>query len=182
MEAGEECDCGWEEDCKEKCCYPMRSVQMPNEKPCTLRRHMVCSPSQVPLPLPFCVQYKNNLMDNACVSGPKSLFSRHNNTIDNGFFMSLLLHQGPCCTEDCHLRYDVKCRDDNGCRDAAYCDGTGPKCPDSNNKPNKTVCSGEFVCFMGVSQSHFFKLQTKKKERTITLIPYCLFFFFFYLF
>ena len=47
VEAGEECDCGWEEDCKEKCCYPMRSVQLPNEKPCTLRRHTVCSPSQV---------------------------------------------------------------------------------------------------------------------------------------
>ena len=79
--------------------------------------------------------------------------------------MSLLLHQGPCCTEDCHLRYDVKCRDDNGCRDAAYCDGTGPKCPDSNNKPNKTVCSGEFVCFMGVSQSHFFKSHKQKRKK-----------------
>ena len=59
--------------------------------------------------------------------------------------------QGPCCTESCQLRYGVKCRDDNGCRDAAFCDGTGPRCPPSNNKANKTVCNEEFVCFMGVS-------------------------------
>lgn len=49
------------------------------------------------------------------------------------------------------MRYGFKCRDDNGCRDAAYCDGSGPKCPPSNNKANKTVCNDEFVCFMGVS-------------------------------
>lgn len=58
--------------------------------------------------------------------------------------------QGPCCTESCQLRYGVKCRDDNGCRDSAFCDGSGPKCPPSNNKANKTVCNEEFVCFMGV--------------------------------
>lgn len=27
MEEGEECDCGWEEDCKDSCCYPMSSAQ-----------------------------------------------------------------------------------------------------------------------------------------------------------
>ena len=63
------------------------------------------------------------------------------------FFFTL---QGPCCTDECQLRYGVKCRDDNGCRDAAFCDGSGPRCPPSNNKPNKTVCNEEFVCFMGV--------------------------------
>jgi len=102
VELGEECDCGWEEDCTEKCCYPMRSTQVRNEKPCTLRPFQNCSPSQ-----------------------------------------------GPCCTDECQLRYAGKCRDDNGCRDSAYCDGSGPKCPASNNKPNKTVCNDEFVCFMG---------------------------------
>ena len=61
--------------------------------------------------------------------------------------------QGPCCTDDCNLRTNFKCRDDNGCRDSASCDGSGPKCPPSNNKPNKTVCNEEFVCFMGVSGS-----------------------------
>ena len=47
VEAGEECDCGWEEDCQEKCCFPMRSVQQPGERPCTLRPSTTCSPSQV---------------------------------------------------------------------------------------------------------------------------------------
>lgn len=29
--------------------------------------------------------------------------------------------------------------------------GKGPQCPPSTNKPNKTVCNEEFVCYMGVS-------------------------------
>lgn len=48
-----------------------------------------------------------------------------------------------------------KCRDDNGCRDPSYCDGKTPQCPPSVNKPNKTICNNEFVCYMGVSISLF---------------------------
>lgn len=59
--------------------------------------------------------------------------------------------QGPCCTTECTLKKNDKCRDDNGCRDPSYCDGTMPQCPPSVNKPNKTICNNEFVCFMGVS-------------------------------
>lgn len=59
--------------------------------------------------------------------------------------------QGPCCTSGCTLRNGDKCRDDNGCRDASFCDGRGPQCPPSINKPNKTICNEEFVCYMGVS-------------------------------
>lgn len=59
--------------------------------------------------------------------------------------------QGPCCTAECTLKYGDKCRDDNGCRDPSYCDGRMPHCPPSVNKPNKTICNKEFVCFMGVS-------------------------------
>lgn len=57
--------------------------------------------------------------------------------------------QGPCCTPECTLKYGDKCRDDNGCRDPSYCDGRSPHCPQSVNKPNKTICNKEFVCFMG---------------------------------
>ncbi|KAK2575767.1 hypothetical protein KPH14_007153 [Odynerus spinipes] len=57
--------------------------------------------------------------------------------------------QGPCCTSACTLRNGDKCRDDNGCRDASFCDGRGPQCPPSINKPNKTICNEEFVCYMG---------------------------------
>lgn len=59
--------------------------------------------------------------------------------------------QGPCCTSGCTLRNGDKCRDDNGCRDASFCDGRSPQCPPSINKPNKTICNEEYVCYMGVS-------------------------------
>ncbi|BES95614.1 Disintegrin [Nesidiocoris tenuis] len=102
VESGEQCDCGWEEDCKEDCCYPQRRHPPPDQPPCHLTPHSLCSPSQ-----------------------------------------------GPCCTAECGLKFGNKCRDDNGCRDSSYCDGRGPHCPPSINKPNKTVCNEEFVCFMG---------------------------------
>ncbi|XP_011699547.1 PREDICTED: disintegrin and metalloproteinase domain-containing protein 10 [Wasmannia auropunctata] len=102
VEEGEECDCGWEEDCRESCCFPQRRYPPPEETPCTLKPRSVCSPSQ-----------------------------------------------GPCCTGECNLRFGDKCRDDNGCRDASFCDGRSPYCPPSINKPNKTICNRELVCFMG---------------------------------
>ncbi|KAJ8670500.1 hypothetical protein QAD02_001759 [Eretmocerus hayati] len=102
VEDGEECDCGWEEDCRDSCCFPQRRYPPADEVPCTLTPASVCSPSQ-----------------------------------------------GPCCTTDCRLRFGDKCRDDNGCRDASFCDGRAPYCPPSINKPNKTICNQELVCFMG---------------------------------
>ncbi|CRK88806.1 CLUMA_CG002530, isoform A [Clunio marinus] len=102
VEPGEQCDCGWEEDCKDSCCFPMSRHPRFDEKPCTLTPRAMCSPSQ-----------------------------------------------GPCCTPECSLKYGDKCRDDNGCRDPSYCDGRMPHCPPSVNKPNKTICNKEFVCFMG---------------------------------
>lgn len=47
VEEGEECDCGWEEDCRDSCCYPQRRYQLPEEPPCKLTPGSVCSPSQV---------------------------------------------------------------------------------------------------------------------------------------
>ncbi|EFN71583.1 ADAM 10 [Camponotus floridanus] len=103
VEEGEECDCGWEEDCRDSCCFPQRRYPPAEETPCTLTPGSVCSPSQ-----------------------------------------------GPCCTAECNLRFGDKCRDDNGCRDASFCDGRTPYCPASINKPNKTICHHrELVCFMG---------------------------------
>ncbi|OAD56554.1 Disintegrin and metalloproteinase domain-containing protein 10 [Eufriesea mexicana] len=102
IEEGEECDCGWEEDCRDSCCFPQRRYPPAGETPCTLTPGSICSPSQ-----------------------------------------------GPCCTAECNLRFGDKCRDDNGCRDASFCDGRSPYCPPSINKPNKTICNREFVCFMG---------------------------------
>lgn len=47
VEEGEECDCGWEEDCRDACCFPQRRYPPPAETPCTLTPSAVCSPSQV---------------------------------------------------------------------------------------------------------------------------------------
>jgi len=48
VEDGEECDCGWEEDCLEECCWPQRTKYSSNQLPCTLRPSKQCSPSQGP--------------------------------------------------------------------------------------------------------------------------------------
>ncbi|XP_076333075.1 disintegrin and metalloproteinase domain-containing protein 10-like [Tachypleus tridentatus] len=102
VETNEECDCGWEEDCQEPCCFPMRINPPQDQPPCRLRPNIMCSPSQ-----------------------------------------------GPCCTQDCYLKIGNKCRNDNGCRSASFCDGVRARCPPSTNKPNKTICNKEFVCYLG---------------------------------
>lgn len=48
VDPGEECDCGWEEDCKDSCCFPMATNPNLDEKPCTLTPKAYCSPSQGP--------------------------------------------------------------------------------------------------------------------------------------
>ena len=50
MEEGEECDCGWDDDCTEACCWPQRTEFSPAQRPCTLKRGAgaVCPPSQGP--------------------------------------------------------------------------------------------------------------------------------------
>lgn len=102
VEDGEECDCGWEEDCRDQCCFPQRRYPPIDEPPCRLTPGSICSPSQ-----------------------------------------------GPCCTSECQVKLGDKCRDDNGCRVASFCNGRGPQCPPSINKKNKTICNKEFVCFKG---------------------------------
>lgn len=54
VESGEQCDCGWEEDCKEDCCYPQRRHPPPDQPPCHLTPHSMCSPSQVGNPIFIC--------------------------------------------------------------------------------------------------------------------------------
>ncbi|KAG5872426.1 hypothetical protein JTB14_038189 [Gonioctena quinquepunctata] len=48
VEEGEECDCGWEEDCRDQCCFPMRRYATLEEPPCRLTPKSTCSPSQGP--------------------------------------------------------------------------------------------------------------------------------------
>lgn len=47
VEDSEECDCGWEDECKETCCVPQTGRTNSDDVPCTLKKGVVCSPSQV---------------------------------------------------------------------------------------------------------------------------------------
>lgn len=46
VEDWEECDCGWEDNCKESCCYPQISDPPKNYQACRLKNTSTCSPSQ----------------------------------------------------------------------------------------------------------------------------------------
>ncbi|KAI5608973.1 ADAM metallopeptidase domain 10b precursor, partial [Silurus asotus] len=45
VEPGEECDCGYSDQCKDLCCY---DANQPDNKKCKLKPNKVCSPSQGP--------------------------------------------------------------------------------------------------------------------------------------
>ncbi|XP_060767458.1 disintegrin and metalloproteinase domain-containing protein 10 isoform X2 [Neoarius graeffei] len=45
VEAGEQCDCGYSDQCKDRCCY---SANEPDGRKCTLKLETKCSPSQGP--------------------------------------------------------------------------------------------------------------------------------------
>ena len=68
VEDGEECDCGWEEDCLEECCWPQRTKYTSNQLPCTLRPAKQCSPSQGPCCDRDCTFNVGNMCreDNGC--------------------------------------------------------------------------------------------------------------------
>lgn len=62
VEDGEECDCGWEEDCNDPCCHPQRLHHAPHEVPCRLADGAVCSPSQVSGSFPSFAQCPNTFV------------------------------------------------------------------------------------------------------------------------
>ncbi|KOX76103.1 Disintegrin and metalloproteinase domain-containing protein 10 [Melipona quadrifasciata] len=142
VEDGEECDCGWEEDCNDPCCHPQRLHHAPHEVPCRLADGAVCSPSQL-IPSQGARDTRNMCFMTEYCDEMKFL------KLDQNIILLIQPCNGPCCTSGCTLRNGDKCRDDNGCRDASFCDGRGPQCPPSINKPNKTICNEEFVCYMG---------------------------------
>ncbi|KAG7468023.1 hypothetical protein MATL_G00138470 [Megalops atlanticus] len=51
VETGEECDCGYSDQCKDQCCY---DANQPDGKKCKLKPNKVCSPSQGPCCTPEC--------------------------------------------------------------------------------------------------------------------------------
>ncbi|KAG7281004.1 hypothetical protein CRUP_016636 [Coryphaenoides rupestris] len=51
VEPGEECDCGYSDQCRDQCCY---DANQPDNKKCKLKPYKVCSPSQGPCCTPDC--------------------------------------------------------------------------------------------------------------------------------
>ncbi|MEQ2251453.1 Disintegrin and metalloproteinase domain-containing protein 10, partial [Ilyodon furcidens] len=51
VEPGEECDCGYSDQCRDLCCY---DANQPDNKKCKLKPNKVCSPSQGPCCTPEC--------------------------------------------------------------------------------------------------------------------------------
>ncbi|KAG1929652.1 disintegrin and metalloproteinase domain-containing protein 10-like [Pimephales promelas] len=51
VEPGEECDCGYSDQCKDDCCY---DANQPDNRKCKLKPNKVCSPSQGPCCTPEC--------------------------------------------------------------------------------------------------------------------------------
>uniref|UniRef100_A0A8C2HWD0 Disintegrin and metalloproteinase domain-containing protein 10 n=1 Tax=Cyprinus carpio TaxID=7962 RepID=A0A8C2HWD0_CYPCA len=51
VEPGEECDCGYSDQCKDECCY---DANQPDNRKCKLKPNKVCSPSQGPCCTPEC--------------------------------------------------------------------------------------------------------------------------------
>ncbi|XP_013876959.1 disintegrin and metalloproteinase domain-containing protein 10 [Austrofundulus limnaeus] len=57
VEPGEECDCGYSDQCKDQCCY---DANQPDNKKCKLKPNKVCSPSQGPCCTRDCVYKGRN--------------------------------------------------------------------------------------------------------------------------
>ncbi|XP_064859021.1 disintegrin and metalloproteinase domain-containing protein 10-like isoform X2 [Oncorhynchus nerka] len=51
VEPGEECDCGYSDQCRDQCCY---DADQPDNRKCKLKPNKVCSPSQGPCCTPEC--------------------------------------------------------------------------------------------------------------------------------
>ncbi|KAF5907591.1 disintegrin and metalloproteinase domain-containing protein 10-like, partial [Clarias magur] len=57
VEPGEECDCGYSDQCKDQCCY---DANQPDNKKCKLKPNKVCSPSQGPCCTSECTYKSRN--------------------------------------------------------------------------------------------------------------------------
>ncbi|XP_035379510.1 LOW QUALITY PROTEIN: disintegrin and metalloproteinase domain-containing protein 10-like [Electrophorus electricus] len=57
VEPGEECDCGYNDQCNDQCCY---DANQPDNKKCKLKPNKVCSPSQGPCCTAVCTYKSSN--------------------------------------------------------------------------------------------------------------------------
>lgn len=127
VEAGEECDCGYDDnECKENCCYPrilsqedrQRNAVGCRRKPGTECRYFILT--------------HTFLAENALV-----------------FYCSP--SQGPCCNGDsCRFISSYQhelCKPESDCSMTSYCNGRSAECPPPLPRPDKTKCNnGTQLC------------------------------------
>lgn len=149
VEAGEECDCGYDDnECVDKCCYPRQISdldKMKNDtaKGCTRKSGTQCR-----------------------YAGIKRKFAYHPICVTD---VSSLFHspsQGPCCSsESCQfvpLSKNVQCKAESDCSYNSTCNGRSSECPPPLPRANKTRCN-----------------EGTQVKRGIRWIVFCFFFFFF---
>nr|CAD7201691.1 unnamed protein product [Timema douglasi] len=149
VEAGEECDCGYDyEECTDKCCYPriVNETDKSNNssaKGCARRTRTQCR-------APDCVWYAHLLSSATPVYSPPPRYPRNQPNSRVCFSPS----QGPCCSsETCtfvQASHSVQCKGESDCSWSSTCNGRSPECPSPHPKANKTRCNeGTQLCING---------------------------------
>lgn len=138
VETGEQCDCGYSDQCKDPCCYNANEAE---DKKCKLQPGKLCR-SEVTFP-PFLFGVCSRWHWIGAWPFIRSLPSSPS--------------QGPCCTEQCTFKGESdSCRRDSECAMEGMCNGVTALCPTSEPKKNFTSCNKETqVCLGGVrSKQH----------------------------
>ena len=134
VEAGEECDCGYDDvECVDKCCYPRQVSDYDkshNEtaKGCNRRKGTQCR------------------CDLISTYEIKKKILRFRSRLTDLFIITFHSpSQGPCCSSDtCQFvsLYDkVQCKAESDCSYNATCNGRSSECPVSLPRANKTRCN-----------------------------------------
>lgn len=125
VEAGEECDCGYDDnECVDKCCYPRQISDLDKMKNDTAKGCTRKSGTQ-------CRYGSMQVGESDCESDVSFLFYSPS--------------QGPCCSsESCQfvpLSKNVQCKAESDCSYNSTCNGRSSECPPPLPRANKTRCN-----------------------------------------
>lgn len=145
VEAGEECDCGYDDnECKENCCYPRILSQEDRQRNAVGCRRKPGTECRY-----FFLPYKiaENCISTFCPSPS----------------------QGPCCNGDsCRFISSYQhelCKPESDCSMTSYCNGRSAECPPPLPRPDKTKCNnGTQLCIKVTI------LQVNTKERKFKVL------------
>lgn len=147
VEAGEECDCGYDDDeCVDKCCYPRQvseldKIKNETAKGCTRKSGTQCR--YVCFSLGVLISYSVKLhFGKKFRTQNASSDSRNRESHES---LSYSPSQGPCCSsESCQfvpLSKNVQCKAESDCSYNSTCNGRSSECPPPLPRANKTRCN-----------------------------------------